>query len=55
MKTKTPTCTQTSSNTDGTVLTIAVTDTADSMMPANFTNWVVSFDISVTNPSNWLG
>lgn len=55
MSTVAPTCTTTSSTTDGNVLTIAVTDENDSMMPSTWTDWTVIFTVSVTNPSNYLG
>jgi hypothetical protein len=59
MKNTTPTCTLATSTTLGNIRPIAVTDAADSMMPtptsATWTNWKVSFEIAVTNPSNYLG
>ena len=50
-----PTCTTTTSNTDRNVLTIAVTDESDSMMPDVWASWIVTFEVSVTLPTNVLG
>lgn len=41
MNNKAPSCTKTESNTDGNILTIAITDENDSMMPTTWDSWEV--------------